>query len=349
MSPTSSRSQRSQLSYGLLAPFALLALHGLLVLAGWWSGNVWLVQPRSYDAVLPVNAAACFVLIGLSPVLFALKWRRSGLALGLIASGLGLITLLEALLEVDFGLDDLLARPEALVAGTHVGRMPPALAVTCTLAALLITWLAVRPRDTRLPPLLGLVGSLVLAYALTSLLAYRNGLNDVPAWQAYAQAGPHTAAALILLGGGLIILAARGPSDPDPAGPTWLWLPVTVCGATITIGFWISLRERERVYIHQTTQLTMDYVAGLFSSEAETHVKSLARLASRSAAAEQPLWEREAAALVQDFEAFRSIQLLDRTHHTRFYWPLAGNEDAAHVDLSTTVPMFGRLTLKTLE
>jgi len=171
MSPTSSRSQRSQLSYGLLAPFALLALHGLLVLAGWWSGNVWLVQPRSYDAVLPVNAAACFVLIGLSPVLFALKWRRSGLALGFIASGLGLITLLEALLEVDFGLDDLLARPEALVAGPHVGRMLPALAVTCTLAALLITWLAVRPRDTRLPPLLGLVGSLVLAYALTSLLA----------------------------------------------------------------------------------------------------------------------------------------------------------------------------------
>ena len=116
MSPPSSRSQRTQLSYGPLIPFALLALHGLLVLAGWWSGNVWLVQPRSYDAVLPVNAAACFVLIGLTPVLFALNWRRPGLALGLTACGLGLLTLLEALLDMDFGLDDLLARPESLVA-----------------------------------------------------------------------------------------------------------------------------------------------------------------------------------------------------------------------------------------
>ena len=334
MPPTSSRPPlpRPQLNYGPLLPFAGLALYGLLVLAGWWSGNVTLVQPRSYDAALPANAAACFVLIGLAPVLFALHWKKTGLALGLVASLVGLTTLLQTLLGLDFGLDGLLAHHETLVAGPQVARMPAALAITCTLAALLVTGLAVRPRDSRLPPLLGLIGSLVLAYALTSLLAYRNGLNDMPAWQTYAEAGPHTAAALIVLGAGLIILAAQQPPGGDTAGPNWLWLPVTVCGATLTIGFWISLRERERVYIHQTTQLTMDYVAGLFSGEAESHVKSLTRLASRSAAAEQPRWERDAAALVQDFEAYRSIQLLDRTRHTRFYWPLAGNEDAPSND-----------------
>ena len=332
MPPTSSRPQHPLLSYGPLAPFAVLVLYGLLVLTGWWSGNVTWVQPRSYDAPLPANAAACLVLIGLAPVLFALNWKRTGLALGLTASLVGLATLLQTPLGLDFGLDELLARHETLVAGPHVARMPAALAATCTLAGLLITWLAVRPHDSRLPPLLGLVGSLVLAYALTSLLAYRNGLNGVPAWQAYAQAGPHTAAALIVLGGGLIFLAARGQPGSDTAGPNWLWLPVTVCGATLTLGFWISLRERERAYIHQTTQLTMDYIAGLFSSEAEIHVKSLARLASRSGTAEQPRWEHEAASLVQDFVAYRSIQLLDRTRHTRFYWPLAGNEDAPAYD-----------------
>jgi len=328
MPPPSSRPLRPLLRFGPLVPFAALALFGLVVLAGWWSGTVSLVQPRSYDAALPANAAACFLLIGLAPVLFALGWKRTGLALGFAAGLLGLATMLQDPFGVDFGLDQLLVRHETLVVGPHVARMPAALAATCAFSALLITWLAVRPNDARLPVLLGLVGTLVLAYALTGLLAYRNGLNDVPAWQTYARIGPHTAVALIMLGWALILLAAREQPAGASAGPRWLWLPVTVCGVTITFGFWVSLRERERAYIHQTTQLTMDYVAGLFSNETEFHVKSLARFAARSGAADKTRWEREAWGFVQDFDAYRSVQLLDEAWHTRFYWPLAGNEDA---------------------
>ncbi|HWA26732.1 MAG TPA: response regulator [Lacunisphaera sp.] len=333
MPTTSSRPpQRPPLSYGPLAPFGALALFGLVVLFGWWTGHVTLVQPRSYDAALPANAALCFVLIGLTPIFFRAGWKRAGRTVGLAASLLALATLFESFLAADFGLDQLLVHHEMLVAGPHVARMPAALAATCTLSALLVTWLAVRPYDLRLPRLLGLTGSLVLAYALTTLFAYRNGLNGVPAWQAYAQAGPHTAAALILLGGGLIFLGARSQPDVDPAGPEWLWLPVTLCGITLTIGFWVSLRERERVYIHQTTQLTMDHLAGLFDGEVGFMTKALGRFAVRSAAPDKARWEREAAALVEDLAACRSIQFLDGTGRTRWYWPVDGNEGAAARD-----------------
>ncbi len=328
MPPISSRHLRPLHRFGHLIPFAVLALYGLLVLAGWWSGTVALVQPRSYDVPLPANAAACFLLIGLAPVLFALGWKRTSLVLGFTAGLIGLATMLQDPFGVDFGLDQLLVRHETLVVGAHVARMPVALAGTCAFAALLISWLAVRPRDSRLPVLLGFVGAVVLAYALTGLLAYRSGLNDVPAWQNYAQVGPHTAAALILLGCALIILAAREQPDGTGAGPRWLWLPITVCGLTITFSFWVSLRERERTYINQTTQLTMDYIAGLFSGESEFHLKSLARLAARSGTADKTHWEREASGYVQDFEAYRSIQLVDEGRFTKFYWPLTGNEDA---------------------
>jgi len=323
---------RPPLSYGPLAPFAALAIFGLVVLGGWWSGRVALVQPRSYDAALPANAALCFTLIGLTPILFRIGWKRTGRTFGLVASLLALATLFETLLGADFGVDQLLVRHETLVAGLHVGRMPAGLAATCTLSALFVTWLAVRPYDLRLPRLLGLAGSLVLAYALTCLFAYRNGLNGVPAWQVYGQAGPHTAAALLVLGGGLIFLAARSQPDSGPAGPEWLWLPVTVCGATLTVGFWISLRERERLHIHQTTQLTMDHVAGLFDGEMGFITRSLGRFAARSAAPDKARWERDAAALVHDFEACRSLQLLDGTGRTRWSWPVEGNEDASARD-----------------
>jgi PAS domain S-box-containing protein len=330
MSSPLSRSPPSLLRYGHLVPFALLALSGLLVLAGWWLGHVTWVQPRSYDAPLPANAAACLILIGLAPILVSLGWRKTGLTVGFTASAVALLTLLQNPLGLDFGLDQLLVRHENLVVGPRVARMPAALAGVCTLAALLVSWLAARPRDTRVPVLVGMLGSLVLAYALLGLLAYRSGLNNVPAWQDYAQIGPHTAAALILLGGALILLAVRDQPDGSSAGPRWLWLPVMVCGITITLSFWVSLRERELTYIHNTTQLTMDYIAALFSGEAESHVKNLTRLARRSAS--QAEWEREAARFSNDFNGYRSIQLADDNLRTKWFWPHEGNEDVPSLD-----------------
>ena len=121
---------------------------------------------------------------------------------------MGLATLLQYSLRIDLGLDNLLTAHETLVVGPNVARMPLALALVFTLAGLMLTWLAARPQDARLPVLSGLLGSLVLAYALTGLLAYRNGLNYLESWQAYARLGPHSAVMLGLLGGALIWLAA---------------------------------------------------------------------------------------------------------------------------------------------
>ncbi len=318
--------------YGYLVPFGLLAAYGMLVLAGWWSGTVSLVQPRSYDAPLPANAAACFVLLGLTPILLGLRWNKTGLTLGFVASGLALATMFQDPLGLNFGLDHLLVRHEALVAGDKVARMPLALAGVLSLSSILVIWLAVRPRGQYLPVFLGLVGSLVLAYALAGLLAYRNGLNLVESWQTYARLGPHTAAALLLMGGALIGLAAHQSPDDGYAGPRWLWLPVTVCGVTVSLTFWISLGERERTYTHSTTQLTMDYVAALFSGEAEEHVKGLARLAKRTTAVGRAEWERDVARYMRDFDGYRSIALLDPAHRTTWYWPREGNEDAPSFD-----------------
>ncbi len=331
MQPTPSRPLTPR-RYGHLVPFGLLALYGLLVLASWWSGNIWLVQPRSYDAPLPANAALCLVFIGLTPVLLGLRWRTSGLTLGFLGSGLALATMLQDPFGADFGIDQLLVHHEDLVAGPHVARMPAALAAACALSALLTMWLAARPRDRRLPVVLGLVGSLILAYAITGLLAYRNGLNLVEAWQTYARLGPQTSAALLLLGGSLILLAARQQPEDQVAGPPWLWVPVIACGLTITFSFWVSLRERERTYINSTTQLNMDYVAALFSGELDTHIKGLLRLSKRATQTPRDVWEPAVGRYERDFEAYRSIQLIDGKLRTRWYWPHEGNEDIASLE-----------------
>jgi PAS domain S-box-containing protein len=336
MSSTPSRAQ-TPARYGHLIPFALVALGGLVGLIGWWGGEVALVQPRSYDAPLPANAAACFLLVGLAQCLCGLHWRRTGLSLAFLASLLGLATLLQDPLGVDFGIDQLLVRHDTLVAGSHVARMPFALALACTLSALLVTWFVARPRSGRLPFQAGLLGSLLLAYAITGWLAYRNGLNEVEFWQTYARLGPHTAGLLFGLGLALILLAWHRQPGELGTGPAWLWLPVTVCGLTVTFTFWISLSAREVAYLNGTTQLTMDYVAALFSRETEVQVNALQRLARHTGErlkldSAQADWEEEAAELVRTSPGFRSVQLTDTLLHTRWYWPHEGNEDAPSYD-----------------
>ncbi|MFZ5495161.1 MAG: response regulator [Verrucomicrobiota bacterium] len=336
MPSSPSRTQHPLLKYGYLIPFGLLALGGLAVLTAWWTGWIALVQPRSYDAALPANAAACLLLIGAAQCCLGLDWRRTGLALGSLASLLGLVTLLQDPLGVDLGVDHLLADHAALVAGPGVARMPFALALVCTLTGLLVTWFAIRPKHENLPVQLGLLGSLVLAYALTGLLAYRNGLNEVEAWQTYARLGPHSALLLLLLGAALLALAARDPRPEERGtGPRWLWLPVTVCGVTITFTFWVSLRQRELTYLNNTTQLTMDYIAALFNREAESHIQTLTRLARRTgtpAYSTRAAWEADVAEIVKAFPGYRSVQLTDSMMITRWYWPHAGNEDAPSYD-----------------
>jgi len=333
-----SRSKHSLLAYGHLVPFAFLAIGGFAVLVGWWTGQVSLVQPRSYDAALPANAAACLMLIGLAQYCCRFRWLRTGLTLGIFASLLALLTLLQDPLGMDFGVDNLLVSHESLIAGPHVARMPTALALVCTLAALAVTWFAARPRHEKLPLLLGLLGSLVLAYAITGLLAYRNGLNEVALWQNHARLGPHTALLLLFLGSALIMVAARSHSGEAGGGPRWLWLPVTVCGITLTFTFWVSLRHRELTYHNSTTQLTMDYIAALFNREAEGQINALSRLALRTgtaAGATQESWERDVAELVKSFAGYRSIQLADALLLTRWYWPHEGNEDVPSFDHGT--------------
>lgn len=337
MSPPPSRRRPRLLAHAYLTPFAALAVYGLMALWGWSTGRLGLVQPRSYDPALPANACACLILIGLAPIAVAAGWRRTGLGLGLAATLVAWATLIQSPLGMDLGIDDLLVRHEAAIAGPNIARMPAALSALLMAGGLLFTWLAARPDDPRRPVLLALVGSLGAAYGLTGLASYRTGLNGVEFWQTYARLGPHTALLLILLGNAQIWLAARENPDRLGAGPRWLWLPVVACTLTVTFTFWVALRERELSYTNSTTQLTINNIAALYSGESESTIDSLARQARRWTHATnitQAAWEAEVTEYLLDFTSYRSIQWVDANLRTRWVWPRDGNEDALSFDHS---------------
>ncbi|MDP2136867.1 MAG: histidine kinase dimerization/phospho-acceptor domain-containing protein, partial [Candidatus Didemnitutus sp.] len=317
---------------------AIVAVLGGSVLAGWWTGQIVWVQPRPRDLAMPANAALCFFVLGIAPLVLQF-WRRHAAAFLAIAAGLlAAATLLEQLFNVRLAVDDLLTNHNVLIEGRHVGRMPAALAAIFLTISAALAWLSGERNFRQRPLVLALVGSVACAYGFAAFLAEKIGLDRVTFWQNFAHIGPQASLGLQALGAALLLLAGRdSASQGVTTGPRWLWLPVVVAGTTVTLLFWLSLRERETAYQNSTTQLNINNVAAVFSGETEAQINNLRRMAERwtdSGGTPLASWEKDARAHSSDFPAYRSISWVDANLRTRWLWPQAGNEDAASLDHS---------------
>ena len=177
------------------------------------------------------------------------------------------------------------------------------------------------------------------AYGATSLLASQVGLDRLDLWQTQAQLGLSTAIALFVYGCALFLMAAPKPEGNEwRMGPRWLWLPAVVAGLTVSILFWVSLKEREVAYINNTTQLTINHIATLYSSETETQIDNLRGMAARWADASdtsEKVWEKDARAQLSAFPSYQVISRVDERFRTVWFWPGTRNEDAAALDHSS--------------
>jgi PAS domain S-box-containing protein len=321
-----------------LLPFAAVAVLGGVGLLGWWGKQVTWIQPRLYDAPFQANAAFCFLALGLAPLIYQFKPGRFAASVALAGTLLAALSVAEETLHVSLGVQHLLADPAGLVEGPNVGRMPLMLSLVLAVCGMALAWLTLDTAAARRPLALALAGSIAGAYGFAAILASRIGLARAGFWQNYAHLGPQAALGLQVLGAAFVLLAARESMREDrQGGPRWLWLPVVMAGSTVTLLFWISLREREVNYLNNTTQLSINNVAAVFSSETETQIKNLRRMAERwTDSGGTPLvsWEKDARSHAVDFPAYRSVSWVDANLRTRWIWPQTGNEAAAAFDHS---------------
>jgi PAS domain S-box-containing protein len=314
----------------LAAPFALLTLFGLIALLGWWTGTLVLVQPRVSDAVLPANGALCLGLLGGAVVCCLWERRTAALVMALAVALLASFTLLQGALEWERGIDDLLVRHRELIDGQQIGRMPPTLALLLALGGLLAAWFAWRSASLTRPFLLTLTGSIACAYGIVALGEDLIGLNYNETWIHFARLAPHTAAAIVVLGAGFMVLAMRDGGTLGQAGPRWLWLPVFIGGATASFAAWYALRERELGYVNSTSRIQIGSFGALLDGEANSNMGALRRMALRwnqAGGTPQEQWESDADSLISPTSAYRALMWVDSNGRTRWLWPEKGNED----------------------
>lgn len=215
---------------------------GLTVLAGWFSDSPVLVRVLPELPPVRPNAAACLVLCGLALLGVARAGPRwLSVTCAGIVSAASILTLIEYVLGVNLGVDEVLKPASLAVTGPHPGRMPAVSATCFALSSMGLLLRGVLGSHSKRSAL-GLVsnGSIIGAVGLATIMAYALGSSGFYGWDHVTAAPFLTAVGLLVLGLGMLALAWH--VHQDPAGiPRWLPVSVTIGVATSALGLWQAL------------------------------------------------------------------------------------------------------------
>jgi PAS domain S-box-containing protein len=237
------RNQSPQSTAALVAAAsgASVAALGGLVVAGWLTVAVALIQVLPGLPPMQYNTALGFMICGAALLAAALDLRRPTALLGGLAAMLGLATLCQYLFHADLGIDDLLVETYVLTGVTHPGRMAPNSAVALTLIGAALIGLSGRSSAPSWHLLPALLGSVVIALGTAALVGYAAGVPGAYGWGHFNRMSVHTGLGFILLGGGIIGLAWNAAEGEFSETPPWLPTLATVAVGTVTLCMWYAL------------------------------------------------------------------------------------------------------------
>jgi PAS domain S-box-containing protein len=243
------RSQASPQSAAALvaaASGASVAALGGLVVAGWLTVAVALIQVLPGFPPMQYNTALGFMICGAALLAAALDLRRPTALLGSLAAVLGVATLWQFVFHADLGIDDLLVETYVLTGVSNPGRMAPNSAMALTLIGFALLGLSSRSvyRSRHLYP--ALLGSIVIALGTAALVGYAAGVPGAYGWGHFNRMAVHTALGFILLGGGIVGLAWNAAQGESSEAPPWLPTLAAVAVGTVTLCMWYALAAGPR-------------------------------------------------------------------------------------------------------
>jgi PAS domain S-box-containing protein len=249
---------------------ASVAALGGLVVAGWLTVALALIQVLPGLPPMQYNTALGFMICGAALLSSALDLRRPTALLGSLAAVIGLATLAQYVFHADLGIDELLVETYLFTGVPDPGRMAPNSALALSLTGLALLGLGLRngSRVWQLWP--ALLGAIVIALGTAALVGYAAGIPGAYGWGRFNSMAVHTALGFTLLGGGIVGLVWNFTERHASDGLPWLPELTSVAVVSVTLCIWYGL---SRTPLQQTpgmsaeaTLPTLTLAAGLLSA-----------------------------------------------------------------------------------
>jgi len=223
----------------------LSTILGGVVLVGWYTHNITLIQVFPSFVPMQYNTALGFLICGIGELFLLFNHKRLVMVCGSIVGAIGFLTLVEYIFGTNLGIDQLLMEHYVTVKSSSPGRMAPNTALCFSLNgfALLIMSDVIRPKQPSL--MIGILGSIIIALGIVAFMGYLSHVETAYGWGNLTKMAVHTAIGFIVLGLGILMYAWReGIVAETKSIPRWFVYPAGISITTITVALWQALRTQ---------------------------------------------------------------------------------------------------------
>ena len=311
---------------------------GLVVLGGWHTHALNLIQVHPSFLPMQYNGALGFLILGVGLIGLATGVSRLPLASGILSIAIGLLTIVEHLSGLNLVIDQLFMTHYLTFEGSQPGRMPPGTSLCLMLSgiALLIATDTVYVKQRSL--ILGLMGAIIVPLGTAPLVDYLFGIEDSLGWVKNTHMAFHSAIGFVLIGASVVCLAWMRGRDQEKGVIPWAPFSLAMGVAVISLLLWQSLLAHQ---VQQTEVAMNSQVMNLkrnISALLRSRILSLVRMARRWEFRDgfpRAEWEADARLQVQTQPGIQAIGWIDTSYRTRWIAPLQGNETAQDFDVSS--------------
>jgi len=308
------------------------ALVGLLVLAGWYTGNESLIQLYSAFSPMYHTTALAFFISGTGLLLSVPGYRRSALTCGAVTGVIGILTLMQYGFNITFDLIELPLYPSSFPT-----QMAPNTA-TCFVFAGSALFLSGLHNMTWRPKLLGLLGSIITILGTIALFGHLTGITNAYGWGSFTPMAVHTAIGFMFIGTGIMVFAWRSAIEAGQMPPQWLPRLILIGGVTTSLVLWQALHAEEQNQIERMTLLEMTSVKNEISARLNSQILALLRLARHlefEGKLDKEHWESDAGLYVSHYPGTQVVGWADPTLRVRWVEPAEGNQAVIGMDLGS--------------
>lgn len=193
---------------------------GVLVLFGWHTHSIALIQVHPSFVPMQYNTALGFLFCGIGWIAANFSKSKVSRISGLFLTFLGGITLIQYIFGVDFAIDQALMEYYVDFASSNPGRMAPNTAL-CFLLVGISLWHSCPFENLKgKHKTLSNLGILILILGGTALIGYLANVETAYGWGNLTRMAVHTSMGFIILGIGIVIFAQKIIVREDDSIPT---------------------------------------------------------------------------------------------------------------------------------
>ncbi|WP_412473574.1 ATP-binding protein [Halobacteriovorax sp. YZS-1-1] len=296
------------------------------VMFGWIKNIPSLIQVQPNFVPMQFNTALCFILSAATIYFISNKKRiKSILIQHIFATILFLISftsLLQYIIGINLGIDQLFLEHYILVKSEFPGRMSPNTATCFILISALSFVSLLKVTERRLLVLKLIITSIIIAFSGTSFLGYLLGIDVTFVWQKHTRMAIHTSFLFLTLSSAFFYYVIKRFRHRS----YFNWLPIPTA-LVILVSFVIAaqfIKQNEAQTIEQTIIHDSQDLESKVLIVIEEKLKAIDRLSQRltySDAINVKRWEKDAKDYYDDFKYFEQLELYLNDPPRRFFYP----------------------------